>query len=60
MDNQLLNEVKILLEAPMDFYKGRMMYSKLFNKQPPGCKCRLSTIYDEIKNWYISNKNDNA
>jgi hypothetical protein len=59
MNEALLIELEQLLAQPVgsNFHKFRSIYTRVFNIPAPGCKCRGNQIYNELKDWYILEKN---
>jgi hypothetical protein len=58
MDAQLFKELEAILQLNVgaNFYKYRDIYFKVFNRQGPGCKCHGNTMYNELNNVYILEK----
>ena len=58
MNEQLYKELELLLQTNVgaNFYKYRDMYFRIFNKQGPSCKCKGNSMYNELQNMYILEK----
>jgi RNA polymerase sigma factor (sigma-70 family) len=55
--DKLLEETKKLIQSGQNWNDSKILYEKITGTQWTGCKCKKSTLYNWIINWYNQNSN---